>query len=81
MQERNLHSQGTLLLTLSISLFATLQRAVINGPAKQLLLQIGAIKRRGRDARILVSLIYFFESFCIHYIPLNYVIPQAMPPL
>ena len=25
------------------------------------------------------SLIYFFDSFCIYYIPHNYVIPQAMP--
>ena len=25
------------------------------------------------------SLIYFFGSFCVHYIPHNYVIPQAMP--
>ena len=25
------------------------------------------------------SLIYFFESFCMYYIPHNYVIPQAMP--
>ena len=25
------------------------------------------------------SLIYFFKSFCIYYIPPNYVIPQAMP--
>ena len=25
------------------------------------------------------SLIYFFKSFCIYYIPHNYVIPQAMP--
>ena len=28
----------------------------------------------------LFSLIYFFGSFCIYYIPHNYVIPQAMPP-
>ena len=27
----------------------------------------------------LFSLIYFFGSFCIYYIPHNYVIPQAMP--
>ena len=25
------------------------------------------------------SLIYFFESFCMYYLPHNYVIPQAMP--
>ena len=25
------------------------------------------------------SLIYFFKSFCLYYIPHNYVIPQAMP--
>ena len=25
------------------------------------------------------TLIYFFKSFCIYYIPPNYVIPQAMP--
>ena len=27
----------------------------------------------------LFSLIYFFGSFCIYYIPHNYTIPQAMP--
>ena len=27
----------------------------------------------------LFGLIYFFVSFCIYYIPHNYVIPQAMP--
>ena len=27
----------------------------------------------------LFSLIYFFGSFCIYYIPHNYAIPQAMP--
>ena len=27
----------------------------------------------------LFSLIYFFGSFCIYYMPHNYVIPQAMP--
>ena len=27
----------------------------------------------------LFSLIYFFGSFCIYYIPHNFVIPQAMP--
>ena len=27
----------------------------------------------------LFSLIYFFGSFCIYYIPHNYVTPQAMP--
>ena len=27
----------------------------------------------------LFSLIYFFGSFCIYYIPHNYVIPQTMP--
>ena len=26
-----------------------------------------------------IVLIYFFESFCIYYIPHNYVIPQGMP--
>ena len=36
-------------------------------------------KRRGRDARILSCLIYFFALFSINYIPHNYVIPQAMP--
>ena len=38
-----------------------------------------APKRRSRDTRMLFSLIYFFESFCINYIRHNYVIPQAMP--
>ena len=36
-------------------------------------------KRRGRDARMLSSLIYFFAPFPIDYILHNYVIPQAMP--
>ena len=27
----------------------------------------------------LFNLIYFFGSFCVYYIPHNYVIPQAMP--
>ena len=27
----------------------------------------------------LFSLIYFFGSFCVYYIPRNYVIPQTMP--
>ena len=27
----------------------------------------------------LFSLIYFFGSFCIYYIPHNYIIPQAIP--
>ena len=27
----------------------------------------------------LFSLIYFFGSFCVYYIPHNYVIPQPMP--
>ena len=53
--------------------------AVINGPAKHLLTQIGAQKRRGKDACMFFSLIYFFASFSIFYILHNYVIPQAMP--
>ena len=28
---------------------------------------------------VIFSFIYFFKSFCIYYIPHNYVIPQAMP--
>ena len=36
-------------------------------------------KRRGRDTRMLFSLIHFFESLCINDTPHNYVIPQAMP--
>ena len=27
----------------------------------------------------LFSLMYFFGSFCVYYIPNSYVIPQAMP--
>ena len=46
---------------------------VINGPANW------RHKRRGRDARMLSCLIYFFAPFPIDYIPHNYVIPQAMP--
>ena len=34
---------------------------------------------RGKDVRMLFSLIYFFTHFSIFYIPHNYVIPQAMP--
>ena len=48
--------------------------AVINGPAKKLLTQIGAKKRHGKDARMFFSLISFFAPFSIFY---NYVIPQA----
>ena len=36
-------------------------------------------KRRGNDARMPFSLIYFFAPISIFYIPHNYVIPQAMP--
>ena len=50
--------------------------AVMNGPAQRLLTQIGAKKRRGKDARMLSSFIYFCAPFCI---PHNYLIPQAMP--
>ena len=53
--------------------------AVINGPAKKLLTQIGAKKRSGKDARMFFSLIYFFAPFSIFYIPHNYVILQTMP--
>ena len=48
-------------------------------PLKQLLTQIGAKKRRGNDACMPFSLIYFFAPISIFYIPHNYVIPQAMP--
>ena len=37
--------------------------AVINGPAKKLLTQIGAKKRRGKDGSMFFSLIYFFAPF------------------
>ena len=33
----------------------------------------------GAKKGAIFTLIYFFESFCIYYIPHNYVIPQAMP--
>ena len=36
-------------------------------------------KRRGNDAHMPFSLIYFFAPISIFYIPHNYVIPQAMP--
>ena len=49
-------------------------------PAKRLLLQICAKKRRGRDARMMFCLVYFFAPFPYITFPiLNYVIPQAMP--
>ena len=32
----------------------------------------------GAKKGAIFSLIYFFKSFCIYYIPHNYVIPQAM---
>ena len=38
-----------------------------------------APKRRGNDARMPFSLIYFFAPVSIFYILHNYVIPQAMP--
>ena len=44
-----------------------------------LLTQIGAKKRRGKDAQMFFSLIYFFAPFSIFYITHNYVIPQAVP--
>ena len=46
---------------------------------KKLLFQIGAKKRRGKDARMFFSLIYFFAPLSIFYIPHNYVILQATP--
>ena len=45
---------------------------------KKLLTQIGTKKRRGKEARMFFSLIYFFAPFSIFYILRNYVIPQAM---
>ena len=33
----------------------------------------------GSEKGAIFTLISFFESFCIYYIPHNYVIPQAMP--
>ena len=66
----------------SLSLLSALPRwfkpAVINGPAKMLLPQIGARKRRSKVARMFFSLIYFFAPFSIFYIPHNYVILQTM---
>ena len=56
--------------------------AVINGPAKRLLTQIGAKKKEKqarKHARVLSCLIYFFGPFSIYYILHDYVIPQAMP--
>ena len=53
--------------------------AVINGPEKKLLTQIGARKRRGKDAHMFFSLIYFFVPFSTFYILHNYVILQAVP--
>ena len=52
---------------------------VINGPAKAGARSNWRQKRRGRDARILSCLFYFFAPFPIDYIPHNYVIPQAVP--
>ena len=46
---------------------------LINGPANR------RQKKRGREARMLSRLIYFFAPFPINYISHNYVIPQAMP--
>ena len=40
---------------------------------------MGAKKRRGKDALMFFSLIYFFAPFSIFYILHNYFIPQAMP--
>ena len=45
---------------------------------KKLLTQIGVKKRRGKDAPMFFSLIYFFAPHSIFYILHNYVIPQAM---
>ena len=69
----------------SLSLLSDLPRwfkpAVINGPAKMLLPQIGARKRRSKVARMFFSLIYFFAPFSIFYIPHNYVILETMQPV
>ena len=46
--------------------FSLVLIAVIKGPAKRLLLQIGAKKTRGRDALMLSCLIYFFAPFSIY---------------
>ena len=42
-------------------------------------LKLAPKKRRGKDAHMFFSLIYFFAPFSIFYIPHNYVIPQAVP--
>ena len=42
---------------------------------QRLRLQIDWRRKKGA----LFSLIYFFGSFCIYYMPQDYVIPQAMP--
>ena len=46
---------------------------------KSCLLKLASKKRRGKDAHMFFSLIYFFASFSIFYIPHNYVILQAVP--
>ena len=44
------------------------------------LLNSGCVcKLIGAKKGALFSLIYFFGSFCVYYIPHNYVIPQPMP--
>ena len=42
-------------------------------------LKLAPKKRRGKDAHMFFSLIYFFAPFSIFYITHNYVIPQAVP--
>ena len=42
-------------------------------------LKLAPKNRRGKDARMFFSLIYFLTPFSIFYIPHNYVILQAMP--
>ena len=41
--------------------------------------EAAACKLIGAEKGAIFSLIYVFKSFCIYYIPHNYVIPQAMP--
>ena len=64
--------------------FSLVLMAVINGPAKRLLLQIGVKKRRGRDVRTFCCLIYFFAPFFRIFIsfrkPCHMLLPKFIPP-
>ena len=70
MQESIFYSEGTWFFAVNEPFHGT-PTCSNKRTAKQLLLQIGAKKRSGKDTHMLFSFIYFFESFYIYCIPHN----------